>query len=93
MLDAWVMPTVPLVAPRIADLASDDEFFRVNALMLRNPGTFNFLDGCAVSIPNHDPGSAPTGFMIVGPAGNDEKLLAIAQALEPVLRRDASLRA
>lgn len=65
--DALVMPTVPLVAPKIADLiASDEAYFRVNGLMLRNPTLINFLDGCSLSVLCHQPGSAPVGLMIAG---------------------------
>ena len=42
----------------------DEEFFRVNALLLRNPSVVNMLDGCAISIPCHAPGELPVGLMI-----------------------------
>ena len=43
--DAVVAPTVPVVPPRVADLIDDDDAFgRTNALILRNPSVFNFLD-------------------------------------------------
>jgi len=63
--DALLSPTTPLVAPTIAslapadgldpaaDAARDAEFFRVNALLLRNPSVVNMLDGCALSLPCH----------------------------------------
>jgi aspartyl-tRNA(Asn)/glutamyl-tRNA(Gln) amidotransferase subunit A len=78
----WIMPTVPIIAPRLSELEQDDAYFRINALMLRNPGLFNFLDGCAISIPNHQLGHAPTGLMLVAPAGHDQQLLAIARLIE-----------
>jgi len=78
----WIMPTVPIIAPQLSELVQDDEYFRINALMLRNPGLFNFLDGCAISIPNHQPGQAPTGVMLVAPAGHDQQLLEIAKIIE-----------
>ncbi|MEX0633963.1 amidase family protein [Serratia ureilytica] len=49
--DALLMPTVPMVAPTIGELAADDAYFRCNGLMLRNPAIVNFLDGCALSAP------------------------------------------
>ena len=58
--DAIVMPTVPCVAPTIAEAErSDEDYFRWNARILRNNGLVNFLDGCAVSLPCHEPGAAP----------------------------------
>ena len=84
--DALLMPTVPLVAPKIADLAASDEaYFRANGLMLRNPTLINFLDGCALSIPCHAPGDAPVGLMVAAGAMNDRRILAIGRALEACL--------
>jgi aspartyl-tRNA(Asn)/glutamyl-tRNA(Gln) amidotransferase subunit A len=81
--DAIVMPTVPCVAPSIAEAsASDDDYFRWNARILRNNGLVNFLDGCAVSLPCQEPGSAPVGLMICGTAGTDRHILAVASAIE-----------
>ena len=58
--DLMLMPTVPVVAPKIAELeASDEAYFAANGLMLRNPTLINFLDGCAVSLPCHRAGEAP----------------------------------
>ena len=72
--------------PRIADLlASDAAYFEANAAMLRNPSVFNFLDGCAVSVPCHKPGEAPVGLMIAGLAMQDEKVLSVGAAIESAL--------
>src|SRR3546814_1585625 len=47
--DAMLMPTVPIIAPRISDLESDESlYFAINAAVLRNPTFINFLDGCAL---------------------------------------------
>lgn len=88
-VDAVLSPTVPLVAPRIADVAPgaarDDEFFRVNALLLRNPSVVNLLDGCALSLPCHAPGDAPVGLMLWHGAHHDDTLLNIGIQIEPAL--------
>ena len=83
--DALILPTVPLIAPTIAELADDQEYGRVNLLMLRNPTVVNFLDGCAISIPCHAAGEAPVGLMIVGQHGADHRLFSIALAIEKLL--------
>jgi aspartyl-tRNA(Asn)/glutamyl-tRNA(Gln) amidotransferase subunit A len=80
--DALVLPTVPTIAPTIAELADDRSYARINLLMLRNPAVANFLDACAISLPCHEPGTAPVGLMLVGRRGTDERLLAIALAVE-----------
>jgi aspartyl-tRNA(Asn)/glutamyl-tRNA(Gln) amidotransferase subunit A len=83
--DALVLPTTPLVAQRIADLADDEAYRRVNMLMLRNPSLVNFLDRCAISIPCHRAGDAPVGLMLVGEHDADRRLLSVAAAVEKVV--------
>ena len=49
--DAVLLPTVPLIAPKIDDLDNDDAYAKANLLMLRNPTVVNALDGCAITCP------------------------------------------
>lgn len=87
--DAMVMPTVPVVAPRIADLqASDVAYFSANSQILRGPSLINFLDGCGLSLPCHEPGTAPVGLTLAGPAGTDALILALGLAAEKTLASD-----
>ncbi|MPN09264.1 2-amino-5-chloromuconic acid deaminase [bioreactor metagenome] len=82
-LDVLMLPTVPLVAPRIDALADDAEFVRVNMLMLRNTSVFNFYDLPAMSLPIQvSSGGLPVGLMVVGRRGCDRDLLAIGAALQ-----------
>ena len=87
--DAMLSPTVPLVAPPIASLAPgterDDEFMRVNAMLLRNTSVVNVLDGCAISIPCHTRGQLPVGLMLWHGALHDDTILNIAQQAEAAL--------
>ncbi|HXJ08731.1 MAG TPA: amidase [Burkholderiales bacterium] len=87
--DAILMPTVPCIAPTIAEAdKSDEEYFRWNGRILRNNGLVNFLDGCAASLPIHEPGAAPVGLTVFGTAGRDRRLLAVAAAIEKALAAD-----
>jgi len=87
--DAILMPTAPCIAPRIAEAdATDDDYFRWNMRVLRNNGLINFLDGCAASVPCHEPGGAPVGLMVCGIAGSDRHTLAVSAAIERALARD-----
>ena len=89
---ALLSPTVPMVAPPIAPLlADDDAFFATNALLLRNPSAVNFLDGCALSLPCHDAGELPVGFMVWSTALRDDDVLNAGLAIEAAL--DASVEA
>ena len=82
--DAVVMPTCPIVAPRIADMRDATTFTRDNLLLLRNTTVGNFLDRCAVSVPCHAAGELPVGLMLMGEAMQDCRLLSIARAVAPV---------
>lgn len=86
--DAFIMPPVPCVAPTIAEAGrSDDDYFRWNNRINRNNGLINFLDGCAVTLPCHEPGGAPVGFLVCGVTGSDRRILAVAAAIERELER------
>ncbi|HZR69608.1 MAG TPA: amidase [Burkholderiales bacterium] len=85
-VDALLVPTVPKIAPAIEPLEGDMErFFAVNPLMLRNTSPFNFLDTCAASLPIQRRGEAPVGLTVAGFPGEDERVLAIALAVEAAL--------
>jgi len=85
--DAMLMPTTPCVAPPIDEVdRSDEDFFRWNFRILRNVGVVNFLDGCAVTLPCHAPGTAPVGLSVFGAAMSDAHVLAAAAAIEGALR-------
>lgn len=86
-VDAVVLPTTPIIPPPMAAFEQDAEYARLNGLVLRNPSLGNFLDGCAISLPVHRKGEAPVGLMLIGRGGSDERLLAIAQAIEGALDR------
>ncbi len=88
--DGVLSPTVPWVAAPIAEVAPgverDAEFFRINALMLRNTSVVNLFDGCAISMPNQVEGSLPTGLMLWHGAGFDHAILQLAAQIEPCSR-------
>jgi aspartyl-tRNA(Asn)/glutamyl-tRNA(Gln) amidotransferase subunit A len=78
--DALLLPTVPIIAPTIADAERNED--DVRARLIRNPSLFNFLDCPAASIPIHAHGEPPVGLMIVGRRGKDWRLLSVARTLE-----------
>lgn len=83
--DVVVVPTVPILAPRLADLADPAGFARINGLLLRNPSIVNLLDRCAISLPLATGQARPAGLMLVGEHGDDARLFAIARTVEAVL--------
>ena len=88
--DAVLSPTTPITSPLISAVAPgeqrDAEFFRVNALLLRNPSAINTLDGCAITVPCHAPGELPVGLMAWNTAMHDDNILQLALLLEPLLQ-------
>ncbi len=86
--DALLLPSVAVAAPPLAAFEADEEYLRLNFLILRNTSVGNFLDRCAISLPCHEPGSAPVGLMLMGEHGDDENLFSLARAVEQVLDAD-----
>lgn len=88
--DAVLSPTTPVTAPPISEVAPgaerDAEFFRINALLLRNTSVVNTLDGCGISLPCHAPGELPVGLMAWHAAMHDDTILQLALLLEPLLQ-------
>ncbi len=84
--DALLYPTVACVPPAISETAEEDNARRVNLRCLRNTATVNYFDGCAITLPCHQPGSAPVGLMLSAKNGDDEKLYQVAAATEALLR-------
>jgi aspartyl-tRNA(Asn)/glutamyl-tRNA(Gln) amidotransferase subunit A len=83
--DALLMPTVAITAPPIAAFARDEDYFRLNALILRNPSVINFLDRCAITLPIHPPATMPVGLTVAGEHGGDRHLLAVASGIEAAI--------
>jgi aspartyl-tRNA(Asn)/glutamyl-tRNA(Gln) amidotransferase subunit A len=85
--DAMLMPTSAITAPRVEEIIEDQDFFRLNALVLRNTSAINFLDGCALSVPCHLPGEPPVGLMLAGAPLADSRIFALGQSIETALAR------
>ena len=80
------MPTVPVVPPPIAAFQDEAAYGQLNYKLLRNAALINFVDGCAISLPCHEPGSPPAGLTLAAPAMADGGLLAVAESIEMLLR-------
>jgi aspartyl-tRNA(Asn)/glutamyl-tRNA(Gln) amidotransferase subunit A len=84
-LDAIIMPTTSIVAPTIAEVADPKVFAARNAAVLRNTAIGNFFDLCGISLPL--PAPLPVGLMLLARNGQDQRLLSIAAAVEPLFAR------
>jgi aspartyl-tRNA(Asn)/glutamyl-tRNA(Gln) amidotransferase subunit A len=86
--DALLMPTVAITAPPITAFERDEDYRRLNALLLRNTSVINFLDCCAITVPVQTAGR-PVGLMIVGEHGADHHLLGVARGIEAAVARSS----
>jgi aspartyl-tRNA(Asn)/glutamyl-tRNA(Gln) amidotransferase subunit A len=84
-LDALVLPTCPIIAPKISEVADGETFGRTNMLLLRNTAWVNFFDLCAISLPIPVSGPSTVGLMLVARNGHDQRLFGIAAAVERAL--------
>jgi aspartyl-tRNA(Asn)/glutamyl-tRNA(Gln) amidotransferase subunit A len=86
-LEVLALPTCPIVAPRLDEVATPDSFARNNMLLLRNTSMGNFFDLCGISLPLKAAGGLSAGLMLVARNGADHHLLNIAAAVERLIGR------
>lgn len=79
---AVVMPTVPILAPRVSGLDNESDAKRIEYLIGRNNEIANFFDCCAATLPCHEHGALPVGFMVMAKHGEDRRVLSFAKAIE-----------
>jgi len=87
LIDVLALPTTPVVAPLI-EVAEEslDTLNRTDDILLRNPQVANQFDLTAISLPM--PGmKLPGGLMLFARNGHDQRLFAIAGAVEMELAR------
>jgi len=80
---ALALPTLPVLPPRLAEVAASDEaFFQANGRVLAHTMLFNFYAGPAVSLP-----LAPgVGLMLAARPGADEALFSLSLRAEGLLK-------
>jgi aspartyl-tRNA(Asn)/glutamyl-tRNA(Gln) amidotransferase subunit A len=82
--DAWITPTTPLVPGPLASYATLESALAWNRRALRNTRPGNVFDQCGVSLPLPRT-TLPVGLQLLCPTLADDKLLAIACAIEALL--------
>lgn len=81
--DAVLMPSVPILPPRVAPLLADAAAFTTTNLhALRNTRIANLFGLCALTLPTATPSC---GLMAMAPAGDEARLLRIGAAIEAAL--------
>ena len=87
----FLMPTAAASPPPIAALEADAEVYRTaNVAALRNTRLANYLNCCALTLPcGRDRNGVPVGLMLMAPPGDEERLLRLGHAIEPVIAEGA----
>jgi aspartyl-tRNA(Asn)/glutamyl-tRNA(Gln) amidotransferase subunit A len=83
-LDALVLPTTPIVAPHIDQVATPETFAPANMALLSYTSIMNFFDLCAISLPLRTE-ALPVGLMLIARNGDDRRLFRVAAAVERLL--------
>jgi aspartyl-tRNA(Asn)/glutamyl-tRNA(Gln) amidotransferase subunit A len=84
-LDALLMPTTSIVAPKMSEVATPETFGACNTALLRNTAPANFFDLTAISLPLPRHGALPVGLMLMARNGHDRRLFRVAAAVEQLL--------
>jgi len=85
-VDVIVGPTLPITPPTLQSVTDDAEYRAKNMAILNNTMIANLLQLCAVSLPVAlDAENMPVGLMIMAPLDADERVLAVALAIESKL--------
>jgi aspartyl-tRNA(Asn)/glutamyl-tRNA(Gln) amidotransferase subunit A len=82
--EVFIVPTTPIRAPLLSQVADSDAFHAANGLILRNPRIANLLDCPSISLPLPVDG-LPVGLMLIGRRNADRRLLQIASRIEALL--------
>jgi aspartyl-tRNA(Asn)/glutamyl-tRNA(Gln) amidotransferase subunit A len=87
-LDAWIMPTLPVLPHPIAGYRTVAEAAAWNRLATQNTRPANLYGQCGISLPiQHLGASLPVGLQLAASGGQDAWLLDVARAVERLLTR------
>ena len=86
--DAWLMPTVPVLAPRVGEFNDypPAEGFDRAAVMGAFTALWNLTGRPACTVPAGEADGLPIGAQLIGHIGADAALLALARQLDGALR-------
>lgn len=81
---ALLMPTAPILAPRISDLRTETSQLECGIRLMANTAIANALDLPSITIPCHRGEEGPVGLMLTG-TGSERELLSIAAVIEQAI--------
>ncbi|MEO0344522.1 MAG: amidase family protein [Pseudomonadota bacterium] len=82
--DAVILPTVPIMPPKIERLMTDAQYYKsANLMALRNTRIGNLMGLSGISLPCREPS---VGIMLLHPHGSNDALLSTAAVIAPILK-------
>lgn len=87
--DVIVLPTLPIVPPRLSELEDNANYLKFNALMIKHTAIANHLDLPAIVFPIAPVLSTntPASIQLIGKRSRDNELLLLAEVLENELAK------
>ena len=79
--DAVIMPTCAIVAPTLDEVSTPEGFTRRTCCCCATPRSATSSTRCGISLPCHAAGELPVGFMLMGEAMADKRVLGIARSV------------
>lgn len=80
--DGFILPTVPMLPPTLKELEDPSRYLELNAHSFSLTEFANRLDLPSISLPV---GTLPVGLMLTGVRASDDRLLAIAERIGPLV--------
>ena len=75
-----LMPTLPVMPPRLSEVCSEQDFAQTNARLLKNAAFLNLVDGCGISLPIDT--DRPISVTLGRPGSQDHALLHLANRIQ-----------
>lgn len=86
-LDGWVCPTIPRVAPSVAEFDTVQKVADWNRINTANTRPGNLFGQCGISLPIKGLTTGlPLGFQIMAPPFTEDRLLQVAVTIEKLFR-------
>lgn len=87
--DAILLPTLPIVPPRLSELENHANYLKFNALMIKHTAIANHLDLPSIVFPIAPilSTNTPASIQLIGKRGQDKELLQLAEVLENELAK------
>ncbi len=85
-IDVLLVPTIPATPPKVDDVQGANSYKAANLLALSNTMPGNVLGLCGITLlAGKDSSGMPVGLQLIAKPNDEERLIAVAQAIENVI--------